>query len=125
MSFARGVALFNQHEFWLAHEAWEEIWLTATGDDKLFLQGLIQLAAAYHHIKRGTHRGAVRLIDAALEKLSRISEGYRGLDRAVAEGAARRHKEALLRAAPIDSREFPELILLSTKEGMDSSRDGW
>ena len=57
----RGVALFNAHEFWHAHEAWEELWLEESGDEKQFLQGLIQLAAAYHHVKRGTYRGLVNV----------------------------------------------------------------
>lgn len=64
-----GVDLFNRKEFWHAHESWEELWLEAGTDLHQYLQGLIQLAAAYHHVKRGTTRGAVRLFDAALKRL--------------------------------------------------------
>lgn len=125
MSFARGVAFFNKQEFWLAHEAWEEIWLHATGDERIFLQGLIQLAAAYHHVKRGTLRGAPRLFDAALQKLGRVPNGYRDLDRRAAIDAAPRHREMVGRGESIPASEFPELILLSTKEDGLASHDGW
>src|SRR5215211_8289208 len=80
-SLLRGVELFNAHQFWHAHEAWEELWLHASGDEKVFLQGLIQLAAAYHHVQRGTFRGGVRLFDAAFSKLATVPVHYCGLDR--------------------------------------------
>ncbi|MDP9192951.1 MAG: DUF309 domain-containing protein [Acidobacteriota bacterium] len=105
----KGVALFNEHQFWHAHEAWEEIWLGATGDEKVFLQGLIQLAAAYHHVQRGTFRGGVRLFDAAMRKLERFADGYRGIDRAEAVSAAIRHRGKIARGENIDAGELPKL----------------
>jgi predicted metal-dependent hydrolase len=92
-SFRDGVAHFNALEFWEAHESWEELWLAAESDLEQFLQGLIQLAAAYHHVKRGTYRGAVRLFDAALRRLSAFPQRFCGIDRTAAELAARRHRE--------------------------------
>ncbi|HUP48499.1 MAG TPA: DUF309 domain-containing protein [Thermoanaerobaculia bacterium] len=91
--FVRGIEHFNALEFWEAHEAWEEIWLAAETDVEQFLQGLIQLAAAYHHLRRGTFPGGVRLFDAALRRLSAFPELYCGLERGAAEAAARRHRE--------------------------------
>jgi predicted metal-dependent hydrolase len=104
-----GVALFNAHQFWHAHEAWEELWLHASGEDKVFLQGLIQLAAAYHHVQRGTLRGGVRLFDAALRKLERFADGYRAIDRTEAVAAAVLHRERIARGENIDAGEFPKL----------------
>ena len=43
-SLERGAALFNTGKFWEAHEAWEEAWLELENEEKLFLQGLIQVA---------------------------------------------------------------------------------
>lgn len=83
---AEGVRLFNERKFWHAHEAWEAIWLESKSP---FLQGLIQLAAAYHHVQRGNLRGAERLFDAALAKLREYPQGYFGIDRAAVEAAAR------------------------------------
>jgi predicted metal-dependent hydrolase len=106
----RGVALFNSHEFWLAHEAWEELWLASKGDRRQFLQGLIQLAAAYHHVKRGTSpRGAVRLFDAALNRLKPFPEGYEGVLRTKACATAAIHRERVVNGEPIEPDRYPKL----------------
>ena len=105
----KGIALFNEHHFWHAHEAWEAIWLRASGEEKVFLQGLIQLAAAYHHVQRRTFRGGVRLFDAALRKLERFADGYRGVDRTEAVAVAIRHRQKIARGENIDAGEFPKL----------------
>ncbi len=104
-----GISLFNEQKFWHAHEAWERIWLTATDPQKRFLQGLIQLAAAYHHVQRGTYSGGVRLFDAAQEKLLPFPAGYEGVDREEAVAAAAVHREKIARGDGIDTNELPKL----------------
>lgn len=105
----RGIELFNAGEFWHAHEAWESVWLKAAGGDKRFLQGLIQLAAAYHHVKRGTLRGAGRLFDAGLHKLEPFPADYLGVDRAEAITAAIVHRARVAQGDAIDESDFPKL----------------
>src|SRR5256885_12004434 len=115
--FLAGVRHFNAHEFWEAHEAWETIWLAAETDVEQFLQGMIQLAAAYHHVKRGTHRGAARLFEAALRRLAAFPVRWSGIDRGAAEEAARRHRERIVASAEkVPPEEVPELVLLSSDE---------
>lgn len=91
-AFLRGIGHFNALEFWEAHEAWEELWLVAETDMEQFLQGLIQVAAAYHHVKRGTFRGAVRLFEAGLARLASFPERFCGVDRDAVERKARAHQ---------------------------------
>ena len=79
-ALARGQALFNAHRFWDAHEAWERAWLTESGDARLLLHGLIQVAAGCHHAfvtRRAS--GAVKLIASGLEKLEHVPDGLGGL----------------------------------------------
>jgi predicted metal-dependent hydrolase len=104
-----GISLFNAHKFWHAHEAWERDWLTASDPHKQFLQGLIQLAAAYYHVQRGTFRGGVRLFDSALRRLSAFSPEYAGVDRAAVVAAALTHREIIARGDGIDPGEYPSL----------------
>ncbi|MDA1193953.1 MAG: DUF309 domain-containing protein [Planctomycetota bacterium] len=67
--FSNGVALFNARAFWEAHEAWEDLWLEAEGAHRLWLQGLIQYAAALFHFERGFFAsGFQRLMQTATEK---------------------------------------------------------
>jgi predicted metal-dependent hydrolase len=115
--FRAGLAHFNAAEFWDAHEAWETIWLEAESEVHLFLQGLIQLAAAYHHVKRGTYSGGLRLFDAALKKLEGFPKRWCGIDRTSVELAARSHRQwvaAILASGAVDERldanQFPLIV---------------
>ena len=58
--FQRGVRLFNGRRFFEAHEAWEVLWLRtpSPSSDREVYQGLIQLAAACHHLLRKNFVGA-------------------------------------------------------------------
>ncbi|MBI1956253.1 MAG: DUF309 domain-containing protein [Acidobacteria bacterium] len=68
--FEEGITLFNRGQFFDCHEVLEEVWLEVPGDQKKFLQGLIQVAVAFHHLRRKNLTGARRLLSAAIEKLS-------------------------------------------------------
>ena len=112
--FTAGVAHFNRCEFWEAHESWETIWLVAESEVEQFLQGLIQIAAAYHHVKRGTYRGAIRLFEAGLRRLEPYPARYCDLDRAAVASAARTLREQLLEQRT-DAIEYPQLVLLGVQ----------
>ena len=77
--FRRGVELFNQEEFWEAHQRWEAEWLAASGDRAQLLQGLIQLAAACYHVQKGTLRSAEKLRRISVGRLSALPDGFGGL----------------------------------------------
>lgn len=69
--FERAVVLFNAGAYFEAHEDWEELWHEAEGAERVWLQGLIQLAAAFVHFERGFFaRGFASLMTEALEKLT-------------------------------------------------------
>jgi Domain of unknown function (DUF309) len=53
-ALAEGLRLYHAGEFFAAHEAWEGVWLRAQEPEKKFLQGLIQVTAAFHHLQRIT-----------------------------------------------------------------------
>lgn len=77
--FEEGLAHFNAKKFFEAHEFWEEIWLVEREPEKTFLQGLIQVAAAFHHRQRGNPEGVELLLAAGIVKLLRFPEDHRGL----------------------------------------------
>ena len=77
--FQRGIELFNAGKFFEAHEAWEEIWLAANEPEKTFLQGLIQVAAAFHHRSRRNRKGMESLLEAGLARLAQFPDRYRGI----------------------------------------------
>ncbi|HUL45367.1 MAG TPA: DUF309 domain-containing protein [Bacteroidota bacterium] len=77
--FSRGVMLFNTAKFWHAHEAWEQVWNRHRGEGRFFVQGLIQLAAAYHHlITKRSFTGMLKNFDKARGHLEPFCPEYMG-----------------------------------------------
>ena len=77
--FEEGLAHFNAKKFFEAHEFWEEIWLVESEPEKTFLQGLIQITAAFHHRQGGNPEGLELLLASGIVKLLRFPEDHRGL----------------------------------------------
>jgi hypothetical protein len=77
--FLKGVAQFNRREFYETHETLEEIWLKAAAPEKTFLQGVIQVASAFHHYLNGNRAGAESLLRRGLEKLEQFPPDYAGI----------------------------------------------
>ena len=68
-ALAEGLACYRKGEFFLAHEAWESVWLESRNPEKNLLQALIQIAVAQHHMQSGNRTGAESLMRKALNKL--------------------------------------------------------
>jgi predicted metal-dependent hydrolase len=77
--YRRGIQLFNRQEFFDAHEVWEDVWREAEGREKKFLQGLIQLAVAFHHHSTGNLTGAQSLLRRAGKNLADYPEQFLGI----------------------------------------------
>ncbi|MBT3606425.1 MAG: DUF309 domain-containing protein [Candidatus Latescibacteria bacterium] len=78
--FQQGLTLFRAHKFWESHEAWELIWRRHLEPSRIFFQGLIQLAAAYHQVQRGIYHGAVKHFNNALLKLKQFPAEFLTVD---------------------------------------------
>jgi predicted metal-dependent hydrolase len=89
MKFRAGLDQFNTGRFFDAHETWEEIWLASREPEKTFLQGIIQIAAAFHHYGRGNLPGTRSLIQAGLRRLERFPATHRGIELEPLRGSAR------------------------------------
>jgi predicted metal-dependent hydrolase len=76
---AEGLRCYRAGEFFAAHEHWEAVWLKMPEPEKTFLQGLIQVAAAFHHLQRGNQKGTASLLQAALRRLDPRSPSFAGI----------------------------------------------
>jgi hypothetical protein len=76
---AEGLRLYEAGEFFSAHESWEGVWLSSPEPEKTFLQGLIQVTAAFHHWQRNNRLGTILLLQAALRRLDRYPESFGGI----------------------------------------------
>jgi predicted metal-dependent hydrolase len=88
---AKGIDEFNERLFFECHETLEEIWLEEHGEDRLFYQGLIQVAAGYLKWEQGVLIGAIKLWRAGLEKLEAYQAVHLGVDLASLIGATKKN----------------------------------
>ena len=114
--FERGISLFNARQFFEAHEVWEELWLAEPEPGKTFLQGLIQLAAAFHHHARGNSRGRESLLAAGIEKLEKFPADHRGLALEELRLEARQWAGVTREEGNCAARKLPQIRMKKTQE---------
>jgi uncharacterized protein len=80
--FRHGLALFNSARFFDAHEALEDVWREAPRHTALrrHLQGLVQVAVAFHHQSTGNRVGARSVLARALRNLQGAEESFPDLE---------------------------------------------
>ena len=101
IGFQRGAALFNAHEYFDAHEVWEDVWRAAPVEEKKFLQGLIQVAVALHHHSRGNREGARSLLNRAQRNLSHYPDSFAGVNLPAVRTAIAQCQQALSAGTPL------------------------
>jgi uncharacterized protein len=91
----KGIDEFNQQLFFECHETLEELWLEERGEDRMFYQGIIQIAAGYFKLQQGVPAGAIKLWRMGLEKIEPYSPVYLGVELASFSAAVERNLEEL------------------------------
>jgi predicted metal-dependent hydrolase len=76
---AAGLRCYQNKQFFDAHEHWESVWLKCEEPEKTFLQALIQITAAFHHLQKGNLVGTQSLLRAALRRLEGYPAEYSGV----------------------------------------------
>jgi hypothetical protein len=94
-ALSEGLRCFHSGAFFEAHEHWESVWLTVQEPEKTFLQGLIQVAASFHHFQRGNCAGTISLMRSALRRLDTFPEVFGGIAVSPLRVATRAWLEAL------------------------------
>ena len=69
IAFAQAAALWDAGLFFEVHEVLERLWRDVDGETRRFVQGVIQVAAALHHVETGNRDGARALRASGRAKL--------------------------------------------------------
>jgi len=109
--YLQGIELFNEHEFFEAHETWEDIWHMAYGIKHDFYQGMIQAAVALEHYRRSNPRGVLSLHRSYPPKFRNVPERFMGLDVPKFLGAMEEVLRPVTTANPVPERGQIELDL--------------
>ena len=108
-ALAQGLRSYQKQEFFIAHEHWESIWLISEEPDKAFLQALIQITAAFHHLQKKNPIGAASLLKAALRRLDSFPAVYAGIEVETLQKSMRGWLQLLARQDPSPHPPFPQI----------------
>ncbi|HEY6953200.1 MAG TPA: DUF309 domain-containing protein [Bacteroidota bacterium] len=75
--FYSGLEEFNKERFFEAHEVLEDLWHEERDVDRTFIQGIIQIAAAFYHLQTHNLKGAVSQFTKGNEKLTHFLPTYK------------------------------------------------
>lgn len=78
--YLEGIRLFNECEFFEAHDVWEELWADYQGESRKFYQGLIQTAVCLHHFGNENIRGARKLFVSSRQYLEPYRPRHEGIN---------------------------------------------
>lgn len=112
----QGVHEFNTRQFFECHETLEDIWRMDHSPARNFYKGIIQIAAALHHLtKRHNYIGAVRKLESGARYLEPFVPMHLGLEveRLIAD--ARRCRQELMalgkeKMSSLDPSLVPRII---------------
>ena len=84
-ALAKGIVEFNAWRFYDCHETLEDVWreVGSKGEEGTlanFYQGIIKIAAGFHHVLRDNHHGAVNLLSDAFRLLEPFRPTTLGVD---------------------------------------------
>ena len=78
--FFEAVKLYNNADFFSAHDKFEELWTESGSDEKKFFQGLVQISVGSYHLVCGNKRGALSQYKKGIEKLKEFAPFYYGVE---------------------------------------------
>jgi hypothetical protein len=107
-----GLACYSGGKFFLAHEHWESVWLSLEEPEKSFLQALIQVTAAFHHLDAGNPAGALSLLRRALLRLDQFPAQSGGIELAPFRGKVAEWMLALERGTALLPATRPKILPL-------------
>jgi len=76
----RGLELFNQGDYFAAHEELEEAWKEDLSLGRDLYRGILQVAVAYYQIRRGNFKGAMKMFQRSRQWLDPLPGACRGIN---------------------------------------------
>jgi predicted metal-dependent hydrolase len=106
-AIARAAALWDARLFFEVHEVLEAVWQRASGDTRQALQGIIQIAVAFHHLAAGNLRGARQLMTDGRGRLAATATVLPVVDANALLELTAPWEQALAAARPVPAAAAP------------------
>jgi len=131
-ALAKGIAEFNNWRFYDCHETLEDVWreVGSKGEEGTladFYQGIIKIAAGFHHVLRDNHKGAVNLLSDGSRLLERYRPVMLGVDVEQLLHDVRPCLDRILELGPDRLREFDHGMIPQiawVEEGSGTKEEG-
>ncbi|MEB3319258.1 MAG: DUF309 domain-containing protein [Cyanobacteriota bacterium] len=107
--YQHAIRLFNSQEWYAAHDAFEELWHEAVGEERGLFQGIIQIAVAEHHLGNGNVRGSLLLMAEGLSHLQSIPAQDLGFNLQLLRAIAGQRLAGLQTGLEMDDLPLPVL----------------
>ena len=75
-----GIELFNSFDFFAAHDFFEDLWVEAKREKRLFYQGMVQVSVGSYHLINKNYKGALSQYIKGTEKLKKYVPLYMGIN---------------------------------------------
>jgi predicted metal-dependent hydrolase len=73
---SEGIRLFNETDFFAAHDFFEDCWMDCSLEEKLFFQGLVQISVGSFHLLSGNLKGSLSQYLKGIGKLANYRPSY-------------------------------------------------
>jgi len=90
--FSKARDYFNSERYWECHEVLEGAWRLMTGEEKLYVQGIILVCAAFVHHQKGEGYVALSVLKRALRQLDYKAKDFHGIE----VNSLKRHTEQII-----------------------------
>jgi len=111
------VRLFNERDFFEAHEVLEDLWVVEVEPLKNYYKGLIQIAVAFCHWERGNPSGARKLYLSGRAYLEPYPDFFEGMELEWLLTRVDAHFERLLNDPTAPAPDRSALPILELREG--------
>lgn len=80
MDILAGIKLFNNADFFSAHDFFEDRWVECNREERLFFQGLVHVSVGCYHLISGNYKGSLSQFTKGKNKLSGYLPSYHNIN---------------------------------------------
>ncbi|WP_269623053.1 DUF309 domain-containing protein [Prochlorococcus marinus] len=110
-NFHHAIDLFNNQEWYVAHDVFEEIWHQTNGKERLTIQAILQIAVAEVHLSNQNYSGATILYGEGLGKIKKTNLPDLGLDLIQFSNIVEIRLKLLQSGLSLDNTPLPKLMM--------------
>lgn len=107
----KGLQLFNEQQYFEAHEALEFAWRAETGAARELYRGILQVGVGYYHLQHGNYRGAIKLLARSKPRLAIFPDWCQGVNVQKLREDSQRVAAELVRLGPDRMQELSPGLL--------------